>query len=101
MHCETILKTIAVVQDNTISPINDEFFVVQSRQFWLESFQSQMGVIGKQSYSELYQESDDIGDMIEDNDNYIVNEDSDYSGEKLMDEHMLEDKEDTTTGEKE
>ena len=66
-----------------------------------ESFQSQMGVIGRQSYSKLYQESDDIDDMIENDDDYIVNKDSDYSGENSMDEQMLEDKEDTTTGEKE
>ena len=58
-------------------------------------------VIGRQSYSELYEESDDIEDMIKNYDDYIVNEDSDFSGESSMDEQMLENKEDTTTGEKE
>ena len=86
VHCNTILETVAVVQDNTVSPTNDEFFVVRSRQSWLGSFQSQMGVIGRQSHSELYQESEDINDMIENDDDYIVNKDSDYSGENLMDE---------------
>ena len=45
-----------------------------------------MGLIGRQLYSELYQESDNIDDMIENDDDYIVKEDSDYSGENLMDE---------------
>ena len=39
--------------------------------------------------------------MIEDDDDYIVNKDSDHSGEHLMDDQMLENKEDTTTVEKE
>ena len=60
-----------------------------------------MWIIGRQSYSEFYQESDDMDDMIENNYDYIINNDSDYSGENLMDEQMLEDKKDTTTGEKE
>ena len=94
-------NTVLAAQDNMVSPTNDEFFVVQSRQFWLESFQSQMGVIGRRSYSELYQESDDIDGMIEINDDNIINEDSNYSGENLMGEQMLEDEEDPTTGEKE
>ena len=52
-------------------------------------------------YSELYEESDDIDDMIENNDDYIVNKDTDYSDENLIYEQMLEDEEDTTMGEKE
>ena len=41
---------------------------------------------GTRSYSELYEESDDIDDMIENNDDYIlVNDNSKYSGENLMD----------------
>ena len=54
-----------------------------------------MGIIGRRSYSELYQGSDDTNDMIENYDDCIINEDRDYSGENLMDEQMLEDKEDT------
>ena len=58
--------------------------------------------IGTQSYSDLYEESDNIDDMIENNDDYIiVNNNTDYSGENSIDEQTLEDKEDTTTGEKE
>ena len=100
MHYDTILETLAIVQDNMVSPTNNELFVIRSRQFWLKSFQSQMGIIGRRSYSKLYQESDNIDDMIENDDDYIINEDNDYSGENLMDEQMLEEKEDTTTGEK-
>ena len=62
-------------------------------------YQFQMGIIGRWSYSELYQESEDINDMIENNDDYVINEDSDYFGKILMDEQMLEDEEETTTGE--
>ena len=64
-------------------------------------FNLKRGVIGRQSHSELYQESDNIDDMIENNDDYTVNKDSDYSGETSMDEQMLEDEENITTGEKE
>ena len=43
-------------------------------------------VIGILLYSELYEESDSIDDMIESNDDYIiVNNDTEYSGENLMD----------------
>ena len=56
--------------------------------------------MGRRSYSELYQHSDNINDMLENIDDYIVNDDTDYSGENSMDEQMLEDKEDTT-GDKE
>ena len=58
-------------------------------------------ILGIQSYSELYEESDDIDDMIENNDDYIVNNDTDYSGENLMDEQRLVGEEDTTTKENE
>ena len=60
-----------------------------------------MGIIGRLFYSKLYQESDNIDDMIENDDDYIINNKSDYSGENLIDEQMLEDKEDTTTEERE
>ena len=63
----------------------------------------QVLVIGRRSYGEFYEKSDNINDMIEKNDDHIiVNNDTEYSGENLIDEQMfLEDKEDTPTGEKE
>ena len=60
-----------------------------------------MGIVGRWLYSEPYQESDNIDDMIENDNDCIINGGSDYSGENLMDEQMLEDEEDTTTEGKE
>ena len=43
-------------------------------------------VIGRQFYSHLYKESDNIDDMMENHDDYIiVNNNTEYSGENLMD----------------
>ena len=100
VHYNTILETVAVAQGNMVSPTNDKFLIVRSQQFWLESFQFQMRVIGRWLYSELYQESGNIDDMIENDDDYIINKDSEYSGENSTDGQMLEEEEDTTTGEK-
>ena len=42
MHCDTILNTVAVVQDNFGTSSHNQFLVVRSQSYWLESFEKKL-----------------------------------------------------------
>ena len=75
--CDSITSEVAVVQNLTTPPTDDQFFVIENRNSWLQSFCTKIESIGNKTFTELYapskadcssSEEDDSSDSVGDSD---------------------------------
>lgn len=89
LNCDTILETVAVVQNKTVPVSNHEFLVVRNREFWLESFQEKMAAIGRRTFDQLYKEADEVADELDGD--YFVDDDNVDPDDDFLDGYFVRD----------